>query len=100
MYWRAALNMIRHHPIIGVGINTFVKAYPAYREAGDHFTQMGPYAHNMFLHQAAELGMSGLGVLLGLLGCIFGLVWRAIVTRGQPSLATLVCIGLGAGLCG
>ena len=93
--------MIRAHPIIGVGINTFVKAYALYCRPGNHFTGLGPYAHNMYLHQAAEFGLVGLGALLAFLGRLgWLLAWRSTSARSLEPSAALMCAGLGAGLCG
>ncbi len=100
MYWQAALNMVRAHPIIGVGVNTFVKAYPHYRIAGDHFTEIGPYAHNQYLHLAAELGLVGLSVFLWLLARVLRrAVWRGAGRQDAP-VETIVGAGLVAGLIG
>jgi len=100
MYWQAALNMVRAHPIIGVGVNTFVKAYSHYRIASDHFTGIGPYAHNQYLQLAAELGLVGLSVFLWLLIRVFRTaVWRGAGRRGATSEA-IVGAGLAAGLIG
>lgn len=99
-YWQAALNMIRDHPVIGVGVNTFVKAYPRYRIPGDDFPEIGPYAHNMYLHQAAELGLAGLAVLLAVVAvvCVHGL--RTISRNATTSELRVVSAGLLSGFVG
>ncbi len=99
-YWQAALNMITAHPVIGVGANTFVKAYPAYRVAGDPFTEIGPYAHNLYLHQAAELGLLGLAVLGLFLGAVWMAITKRVAAKRQAPTEALVNAGLGAGMVG
>jgi len=101
MYWQAALNMIQAHPIIGVGTNTFVLAYPQYRIASDHFATIGPYAHNQYLHVTAELGVLGLVVFTWLLVLVFRTVHRALrAERARVPYESAVIAGVGGGLVG
>ncbi len=98
MYWQAAWHMIRTHPVLGVGPNTFILAYPAYRSAGDRFAQVGPYAHNQYLHLAAELGVVGLAIFLGLLAASLLAALRALrapmAEPGRRALLASLCAGL------
>lgn len=99
-YWQAAINMVKAHPLIGVGTNTFAKAYPSYRIAGDPFTDIGPYAHNQYLHLAAELGWSGVAVFSILLVVVFLAIRRGLAAKASAPVAAMVSAGLGAGLVG
>jgi len=68
--FRNSINMIKDHPIIGVGANTFMKNYKYYKESPEYrdiVTSDYIYAHNNFLHIAGELGMIGLVIFLWLL---------------------------------
>jgi len=72
--YRNSLNMIRQHPVIGVGANTFMKNYKTYKESPEYrnvVTSDTVYAHNNFLHMAGELGLIGLGVFIWLLYKLF-----------------------------
>ena len=99
-YWQAALNMIRKHPFIGIGVNTFARTYPIYRIPGDNFSQVGPYAHNQYLHLAAEIGLIGFGVFLFLLGRVFWTGKRHMADRSQATFEAVTLSGLLAGLVG
>ena len=99
MYWQAAVNMVKAHPLVGIGVNTFARAYPSYRIPGDPYAEIGPYAHNHYLHLAAELGLAGLAVFLAVVGRLFLAVHRC-VGRGAASFEAVVSAGLGAGLIG
>ena len=70
---RNTLNMIKHHPFIGVGINTFVKNYEKYKlpEPENAKTPKDFYAHNIYLQMAAEIGLLGLGSFLWFLFLLF-----------------------------
>lgn len=71
--YRNAVNMIRHHPFIGVGVNTFSKNYIKYKlpEPENAMTADSLYAHNHFLHMAGEIGLTGLGIFLWFLVRVF-----------------------------
>lgn len=72
--YRNSLNMIRQHPVIGVGANTFMKNYKTYKESPEYrdvVTSDTLYAHNNFLHVAGELGLIGLAVFIWLLCRLF-----------------------------
>jgi len=57
LWWSAALRMILAHPILGVGLNTFMFNYNTYVQ-NPHLWPA--YAHNCFLQIAAETGILGL----------------------------------------
>lgn len=59
-HWQTALNMIKKHPLVGIGINTFSISYIKYKNIKDPF--VGFYAHNSYLHLAGEIGLIGLGI--------------------------------------
>jgi putative inorganic carbon (hco3(-)) transporter len=71
--YRNALNMIKHHPFIGVGVNTFSKNYAKYKlpEPENAKTPDSIYAHNIYLHTAGEIGLLGLGAFLWMLFSLF-----------------------------
>ncbi len=100
MYWQAALRMVQAHPLLGVGVNTFVKAYPSYRVAGDPYAALGPYAHNQYLQVAAELGLVGLAVFAAVLVRLFLALRRGLAGRSERPFEAAVGAGVGAGLVG
>jgi len=68
------INMVRHHPFIGVGANTFSKNYGKYRtESAEKYayTPDGIYAHNIYLQMAGEIGLLGLAAFIFFLFLIF-----------------------------
>ena len=92
--WRTAMNMITAHPWIGVGTNTFVLNYLRYRPPGD--TLQPAYAHNHFLHMAAEIGLIGLAAF-GLVVLSALLAWRRHL-RSPDERIRLLSTGMGCGL--
>jgi putative inorganic carbon (HCO3(-)) transporter len=72
--YRNSFNMIRAHPVIGVGANTYMKNYKKYKESPEYrniVTADYLYAHNNFLHIAAEIGLLGLATSIWLLYELF-----------------------------
>ena len=64
-HWQAAINMIKTHPFLGIGTNTFSINYERYKIAADPMT--GWYAHNAYLHVAAEIGIIGLIIFIAMI---------------------------------
>ena len=57
--------MIKTHPFLGIGTNTFSINYERYKIAADPMT--GWYAHNAYLHVAAEIGIIGLIIFIAMI---------------------------------
>jgi len=76
--YRNTMNMIDHHPFIGVGVNTFSKNYFQYKLYEPEGAKTAPsmYAHNHFLQMAGEIGLAGLLVFLVFLAVMFGVCIR------------------------
>jgi O-antigen ligase len=68
--WSAAMSMVGRHPVTGVGLSSFVPAFP-------YFSEDDPReAHNTFFQIAGESGLlSGLMYLLIVYACFVSL-WR------------------------
>ncbi len=98
--YRGTLNMIRHHPVIGVGINTFRLEFPGYKvhETKPYSVKGDWYAHNIFLHTAGEIGLTGMLVFLWLLFRIFR-YWALGDRHGSGDAFTGTCsLGIQAGI--
>jgi len=80
LWWGATLLMVTAHPLAGVGEGRFREAYPPYQatylatlprpDQGAVWPTAVEAPHNDYLHVAAELGIPGLALLLGVLGLI------------------------------
>ena len=83
--WRAVPKMIGDHPVVGTGFGTFGLAYPQYRLPNSP-DLMPPFAHNLLLNAAVEMGMFGLVAIVAV--CAVGLAssWRWMMRspRGSP----------------
>ncbi len=95
--WRQALAILRDHPLTGVGANMFrdgsvraVYPVPTYE------TRVLPHAHNEFLQIAADLGIPGLIVFIGIYASAGWMIWRC--WRAGDGSARAVAAAAGAGL--
>ncbi len=59
--WNGALLMVKEHPFLGFGVNTYTKNFPDYKPP-DYWGVI--YPHNSYLHMATEIGLVGLGLFL------------------------------------
>ena len=85
LIWRGALDMIKENPLVGTGIGTFVWAFPRYRPAG--LITMSHYAHNDYLHIAAEMGVLAFFIAVWMLVALL----RAGTRKKDLSPETLGC---------
>lgn len=94
--FRHSINMIKDHPIIGVGANTYMKNYKYYKESPEYrnvVTSDYVYAHNNFLHMAAEIGIIGLCIFIWLLYRLF-LSYRRIYRSLDDNYVKIVSLCL------
>jgi O-antigen ligase len=98
--YRASLNMIKHHPIIGVGVNTFSINFQKYKlkETKGFTGDTQYYAHNIYLHMAGETGLIALLVFIWLLFRVFK-HWAYFYCRAAEDEFLKTCsLGIVAGL--
>ena len=91
LHWQTALNMIKAHPVIGVGLKTFLGNYASYKEPNDPFT--GFNAHNSYLHLAAETGFFGLTVFIGMIVAAI-IAWRRSYRKIRAPDFQAISLGL------
>jgi len=92
-----SLNMIKHHPLIGVGVNTFSKNYFAYKLSEKPGAETSPsmYAHNNFLQMTAEIGLFGLLMFIWFLSAFF-IQARQVYKKLNDDFYKIISISLAA----
>ncbi len=73
----SGVQMIRDHPITGVGLAMVDRMYPLYRR-DDAPRWSVPHLHNNIVQIAAERGLPALAAYVWLLGAFFAVTWRAL----------------------
>jgi putative inorganic carbon (hco3(-)) transporter len=97
--WRAGLRMFATHPIIGVGLGNFKPLMMGYLPAGTYMDKPS-IAHNTYIEFAAELGLPGLFLFLGILYFSYRSMGRVVARcrDSGPTLLSQVALGIQAGL--
>jgi O-antigen ligase len=83
-HWVVGIQMLRDHPLLGVGIGNYADVYPRY-PIGIFITPLG-HAHNYYINSAAEMGMLGLVAFLLFLSTFFAVgisAYRRLNARYQ-----------------
>jgi O-antigen ligase len=81
VFYRAALSMVRDHPISGVGFESFSLLYPKYRPiepANFDLNVIPTMVHNGYLQAAATTGILGLAFYLALICAVLIPLLRAV----------------------
>ncbi len=78
--WEGTVNMIKMHPILGFGVNTYSRNFPLYRPEGYLDVR---YAHNSYLQMASEIGIVGAGLFIAF---IFSVLWHSL--KGIPRIGS------------
>ncbi len=97
--WKAGFRMIEAHPLTGVGLGNFKPLVMQYEEAGD--LHVNTLAHNTYIEIAAEMGIPGLLLFLGIL--FVSMRTLSDVYKHAPESAVLLrdaALGLQCGLVG
>jgi O-antigen ligase len=76
--WRATLEMIAAHPLLGIGLGNFQLAYPRSMRPAAWVEPLLYHSHNAFLDFAVLLGVGGLVLFVGLLLGLFRNCWRLL----------------------
>jgi len=92
---RVAMNMISAHPLLGVGINTFVDTMKQYDTTGVAYYFPQP-VHNVFLLVAAETGLVALGLFLLLI--LIALQAALPAAKSDDRFLSAWAIGIASGL--
>lgn len=89
--WHVASLMFKAHPLGGVGLGNYTTAEPAYSTQNVNLQfvsfvlQLKHVAHNTYLQIAAELGLVGLLLFLGVLAVPFRVATKALASVGRRS---------------
>jgi O-antigen ligase len=102
--WLVALNIIASHPILGVGLDSFGRAFDRYLAKTPGlkipYAVSGWGSHNVFLNVQAELGLVGLALFLAIVGLAVhqglgaGLRFKRAGAHKESALALGVWLGL------
>ena len=84
--WKATGEMIKAHPVTGVGAGAWEVMQPLYQTAGSQL-ETDYYVHNEILQLLAEYGLTGLFFLVFLFGYLLTAAWKTFRNRTPEGLA-------------
>lgn len=91
--WQGALDIAKHNPIFGTGVETFAFAYYKYKPVGHNLTSEWDFlynkAHNEYLNMLATTGIFGLGTYLWMIGLFLWISFKLILnSKSTENLLT------------
>lgn len=96
--WRSSLNMLRDHPLFGVGLDNFLYAYRSTYVQPTAWAEFDlSHPHNLVLDFWLRLGIMGLVVIVWLLVVFFRMAWQMYRSLPEGN-ARLMVLGLMAGM--
>jgi O-antigen ligase len=112
LFWGAAVEMWRMHPLTGVGAGGYSSAYPQARAAfsarrpdsrlvdiNEQYLNAG--AHNEYLQILSELGVVGLALFMVFCAALVWAAWRALRSASSPlvpaAVASLATFAISSG---
>ncbi len=101
--WKGTVEMIKDHPIMGVGFGAFGTAFPPYRPLSLMMWQTERsyevnHAHNWILEWTAETGVVGLALLLLFGWYVLSQWWRLYSAKAIPRALGAGAFALFAGV--
>jgi O-antigen ligase len=92
--WKGTWNMIKEHPLLGFGINTYSEYFPKYKPP--EYPDIR-YTHNSYLQMWSEIGIVGLIIFLSIVFTVLGLAFRNLRKKIKLGFRSLILLGLIAG---
>jgi len=97
MLWKGTWEMIKAHPVLGFGINTFTQYFWKFRPA--EYPDLR-YAHNSYLQMWAETGIIGLVAFLSTVFVVIKVTAGGLMRKAKSGSKGLILLGLFAGYTG
>ncbi len=95
--WQASSDMVRDHPITGVGLDNFLYQYPRYIRAEGLVEPELSHPHNLVLHWWLSLGIASIPLLAAILLSFFSRGLR-VVQRASRAEQRSLALGLLASM--
>ena len=89
--WKLGYKMLKAHPVVGVGPDNIRRVFKKFHP--EQFPEEGIYGtlNNLYVHQAAERGLLGLGALLLLFWTLFLFAYKRFKASASPYALWALC---------
>ncbi|MDP2923644.1 MAG: O-antigen ligase family protein [Candidatus Omnitrophota bacterium] len=95
--WQGTWAIIKEHPVLGFGVNTFSKYFPQYKPVDYPDLR---YAHNSYLQMWSEIGIVGLFTFLAIPVIVLRKTFGGIKNKITMGFSGLLLLGLISGYIG
>lgn len=89
--WKLGLKMIVAHPVLGVGPDNVKKVFSDFQPEQIAYEKTWGSLHNLYIHQAAERGITGLGALVFLFFAMFLFALNRFKSARSPYTLWALC---------
>jgi len=89
--WELGFKMLKAHPLVGVGPDNVKKVFKRFHPEPVGYLDTWGSLHSIYIHQAAERGLLGLGALLLLFAALFLFALRRYRTGPGPYTLWALC---------
>jgi len=89
--WKLGITMFKAHPVLGVGPDNVKKVFKQFHPGPVGYQEVWGSLHSLYIHQAAERGILGLGALLLLFGAMLWAAFKNFEARGNPYTLWALC---------
>jgi len=89
--WKLGYKMFQAHPVLGVGPDNVKKVFKKFHPDPIGYHETWGSLHNLYIHQAAERGLLGLGALLFLFGTMFVFALKRFRASKSPYALWALC---------
>lgn len=90
--WKLGFTMFKAHPVVGVGPDNVKKVFTRFHPEPIGFEGIWGSLHNLYIHQAAERGVLGLGALLFLFWSMFSFALKRFRQTRSPYTLWALCV--------
>ena len=92
--WKGTWNMVKVHPFLGFGVNTFSRYFLEYKPVIYPDIR---YTHNSYLQMWSEIGILGMGSFIAIIFIVIKETLRDIRKKMQRGLEGFILLGVFAG---
>lgn len=89
--WKLGFTMLKAHPVVGVGPDNVKKVFTRFHPGPVGYEGIWGSLHNLYIHQAAERGLLGLGALLLLFWTMFRFALERFRKARSPYALWALC---------
>ena len=92
--WGGVVEMIQHHPVLGIGPGNFATIFTQYQPPG--FASRSFYAHNDYLHFTSEVGLPLIAIIVWMIIALYRKGFRKL--KNPSRLVRGITLGAMSGI--